>query len=247
MTVGPIRTLIADDEPLARVRVRALLAGYPDFLLVAECADGNEALAAIRSTRPDVVFLDVQMSGPDGITVAAQLGITPMPLVVFVTAYEGYALDAFAVRAVDYLLKPFDEDRFARTVEHLRERLRGATGPTATHPTVRDRILRVADIEIDLEARHVRRNGQRVVLRRKEFEVLRKLADRPGRAVPRHELLSDVFGYKEGVISRTLDTHIFELRRKLGHDPNEPGYIETVARVGYRLVTAAESRSSRRV
>lgn len=247
MTFPPVRTLIADDEPLARVRLRALLSGYPDFVLVAECADGNETLAAIRSTQPDVVFLDVQMSGPDGITIAAQLGTTPLPLVVFVTAFEGYALDAFAVRAVDYLLKPFDEERFERTVDHLRDRLRVATGPHGTHPTARAPIIRIADIEIDLDARHVRRNGRRVVLRRKEFEVLRKLAERPGRAVPRHELLSDVFGYREGVISRTLDTHVFELRRKLGHDPGELGYIETVARVGYRLVTAAESRSSRRV
>ena len=107
-----IRTLIVDDEPLARDRLRQLLQNETEIEITGECADGREAVAAIRKTPPDLLFLDVQMPELDGFGVLEALGAGPMPVIVFVTAYEQFAVRAFEVHAVDYLLKPFDRERF---------------------------------------------------------------------------------------------------------------------------------------
>jgi two-component system, LytTR family, response regulator len=107
-----IRAVIVDDEPLARERVRTLLATHPEIEVIAECADGEAAIEVIESERPDLIFLDVQMPGVDGFGVLGSLGGEPLPAVVFVTAHDEYALRAFDVNAVDYLLKPFDRARF---------------------------------------------------------------------------------------------------------------------------------------
>ena len=115
-----IRTLIVDDEPLARRRIRTLLEREPDIQLVGECASGTEALEAIAEQRPDLVFLDIQMPGLDGLGVVAELERAEMPIVVFVTAYDQYALAAFEAHALDYLLKPFEDERFAAALEHVR-------------------------------------------------------------------------------------------------------------------------------
>jgi two-component system LytT family response regulator len=104
MTPPAIRALIVDDEPLARARLRTLLSRHPDMQVVAECAEGAEAIGAIARSRPEVVFLDIEMTDPSGMDVAAGLGGAPLPAVVFVTAHERYALEAFDVRALDYLL-----------------------------------------------------------------------------------------------------------------------------------------------
>ena len=121
---GRIRVVLVDDEPLARATLRKLLAADPEVELVAECAHGEEAVEAVRAHRPDLVFLDVQMPGMDGFEVIEDLASEPLPLVVFVTAYDRYALRAFEVHAVDYLLKPFDDERFAQALERAKERLR---------------------------------------------------------------------------------------------------------------------------
>ena len=121
-----IRTLIVDDELLARDRLRQLLAKEPEVELVGECSDGREAVAVIQSAKPDLVFLDVQMPELDGFSVLAELEGKPMPVIVFVTAFDKFALRAFEVHAVDYLLKPFDRERFqkslARALEQVRQR-----------------------------------------------------------------------------------------------------------------------------
>ncbi|MBI4661774.1 MAG: response regulator transcription factor [Verrucomicrobia bacterium] len=107
-----IRTLIVDDEPLARERLATLLQEEADIEIVGQCADGQEALAAIRSAAPDLVFLDVQMPELDGFGVVAALPRVQVPAVIFVTAYDQFAVRAFEVNALDYLLKPFDRERF---------------------------------------------------------------------------------------------------------------------------------------
>ena len=109
-----LRVLIVDDEPIAREGVRVQLIRRPDVEIVAECGSGPEAVAAIRDLRPNVVFLDVQMPGMSGFDVLETIEPANMPAVVFVTAYDKYALKAFDVSAVDYLLKPFDAERFER-------------------------------------------------------------------------------------------------------------------------------------
>jgi len=120
-----IQVLIVDDEPLARERIRKLLQKEADLEIIGECADGIEAVAAIRKQRPDLVFLDVQMPELDGFGVLEQLESGPMPAVVFVTAHDQFALRAFEVHALDYLLKPFDAERFRNALERARDRVQG--------------------------------------------------------------------------------------------------------------------------
>lgn len=120
-----IRTIIVDDEAPARSRLRQLLKKEADFTIITECANGSQALEVIQREKPDLVFLDVQMPRLNGLEVCRVLiknGIR-LPLVIFVTAYDEYALPAFEVHAVDYLLKPFDTDRFQRALLHVRERM----------------------------------------------------------------------------------------------------------------------------
>jgi two-component system LytT family response regulator len=121
--VTKIRTLVVDDEPLARERVLSLLQQETDVEVVGECSDGTQAVSAIQERSPDLVFLDVQMPGCDGFEVIRHVGADRMPTVVFVTAYDEYALQAFEVHALDYLLKPFGRDRFQQTLRHAREAL----------------------------------------------------------------------------------------------------------------------------
>jgi len=122
-----IRAVIVDDEPLARRRVRAFLRLEPDIEIAAECRNGEEAVRAIQELRPQLVFLDVQMPGMDGFGVLQALGREQVPLIVFVTAHDQYAVQAFERRALDYLLKPFSQERFHDAVSRVRERLRSAT------------------------------------------------------------------------------------------------------------------------
>lgn len=122
-----MRAIIVDDEPLGRQRIRSLLTQEPDVVVLRECADGMEAVEAIRSLRPDVVFLDVQMPEMDGFEVLHAVG-DPMPDVVFVTAYDQYAVRAFEAAAVDYLVKPFDPERFRTALGRVRGRRTGGKG-----------------------------------------------------------------------------------------------------------------------
>jgi two-component system LytT family response regulator len=115
-----IKTMVVDDEPLARERVVTLLAGESDIEVVGECRNGEEATDAIPRLNPDLVFLDVQMPGVSGFEVIDAVGPERMPMVIFVTAYEQHALKAFEVRALDYLLKPFDRERFLEALGRAR-------------------------------------------------------------------------------------------------------------------------------
>lgn len=122
--IRKIRALIVDDEPIAREGVRVQLANDLEVEIAGECGNGLEAVNAIRELLPDLVFLDVQMPGMDGFEVLQSIGPGAMPAVVFVTAYDKYALQAFEVNAVDYLLKPFDTGRFQRAFQRAKAQLR---------------------------------------------------------------------------------------------------------------------------
>src|SRR5262245_29374228 len=119
----PIRAVIVDDEPAGRDSVRALLTRYPDVEAVAECATADEALQAVQELRPDLLFLDVQMPGENGIDLLRRLPEEEKPLIILVTAYEDYALPAFELQAVDYLLKPYSDGRFHAALSRARTRL----------------------------------------------------------------------------------------------------------------------------
>jgi two-component system LytT family response regulator len=123
MREGTIRVLIVDDEPLARERISTLLARHADIEIAGECANGRKAVAAIRKDQPDLVFLDVQMPEMDGFDVTEAVGPERMPAIIFVTAYDKYALRAFDTYPLDYLLKPFDRQRFERALDRARQHL----------------------------------------------------------------------------------------------------------------------------
>ena len=124
MTTSKWSVLIADDEPAARRGVRQLLAAFADFFVTGECRNGAEVLAALDASAPDVVFLDIQMPGIDGFEVIRRRGIERMPAVVFLTAFDQFAIKAFEAEALDYLVKPVTEARFAATMKRLEKRLR---------------------------------------------------------------------------------------------------------------------------
>ena len=133
-----INTIIVDDEPLSRRGIEIRLRDAGDFNIVAQCTNGKEALAAISTYKPDLVFLDIQMPGMSGFEVLAHLPQESLPVLVFVTAYDQYAIKAFEARAVDYLLKPIDEARLEVALERVREHVRAKTAANQ-----RDRLMEI--------------------------------------------------------------------------------------------------------
>jgi two-component system, LytTR family, response regulator len=122
-----IRTLIVDDEPLARKRIRRFLSREPDISLIEECGCGREAIKIIEETSPDFLFLDVQMPEINGFEVLQSIKLERMPVVIFITAYDQHALKAFEFHALDYLLKPFKQDRFKSALERAKAQLANAS------------------------------------------------------------------------------------------------------------------------
>jgi two-component system, LytTR family, response regulator len=128
-----LTTLIVDDEPLAREGLRGLLCRDPEVGVIHEARDGREAVAAVREHKPDLVFLDVQMPEMEGFAVVRTIGAESMPAIVFVTAHDQYAIQAFEINALDYLLKPVIEERFVRALARAKDRI----GPIATADSAR--------------------------------------------------------------------------------------------------------------
>jgi len=184
-----------------------------------------------------VAFLDIEMPDLDGLAVAAGASGPERPALVFVTAYQQYAVRAFEVEALDYLLKPLDDDRVAESVRRAARYLRFVRdGPPA--------IDRFGAVTVDYGRRQVTRDGRRVALRPREYELLVALLRRGGGIAGRTELLREVWGYADSVVSRTVDTHINALRRQLEDDPAAPRHIVTVRHYGYRLEREAPDPGS---
>ena len=134
---APIRTLIVDDEPLARTHLRSLLAPDEDIEILGECGSGSEAVEAIRRDEPDLVLLDIQIPELDGFEVIRQIGPESMPFVLFVTAYDEHALRAFEAQALDYLMKPVNRERLRGAVQRAKELIRGVRGAEMAEPLTR--------------------------------------------------------------------------------------------------------------
>jgi DNA-binding response OmpR family regulator len=263
-----MRVLIVDDEPLARQRLRHLLAEIPGTEIVGECGDGTDAAKAIVDLAPDVVLLDVQMREMGGFALVEAIGAGRMPPVVFVTAHDQFALRAFDVSAVDYLLKPVQTPQLARALQRAAERRRATdpalhgnlralldtvrtmlgetpAAPTAASPAsaapaserspVQPRAVTFSDVVVDLRAHSVHRNGDAVALSPRGYALLATLVTRPGEVITRSQLLREIWGYSSDVMSRTVDMHIMELRRKLEVDPAKPRHFHTVRKTGYRF------------
>jgi two-component system LytT family response regulator len=160
---APITVLIADDERLARERLRVLLEGEPDVRIVGECSNGLEALAAISALGPELVFLDVQMPDLDGIGVVAALGLDETPEIVFVTAHSAYMERAFELHAIDYLRKPYPNSRFSSALGHARRRIhaRRAEAATGSAPVP---VVRASRFGPMLAALHEQRADTRIAL-----------------------------------------------------------------------------------
>ena len=229
-----MRAVIVDDEAPARRRLRGVLQQINTVTRIDECANGRDAVELLKRGAPDLVFLDIQMPDLDGFAVAAAASDTRPPAIIFVTAYEEHAVRAFEIQAFDYLLKPFDDDRVVATVKRAedflewarREEPDGNAGP----------VLRgFGDISVDFATHQVRRGSKAVDLRPKEYALLVALMKRGGRVASRLELLREVWGYAEDVMSRTVDTHVAMLRRKLETDAAHPRHIVTVRTFGYRI------------
>jgi two-component system LytT family response regulator len=147
-STDPFRVLIVDDEPAARRGVAQLLEQFDEFEVMAECATGEEMIAAVERDEPELVFLDVQMPGLDGFGALARLGRRTAPLVIFVTGYDRYAVRAFEAHAIDYVLKPYSPDRFRRACDHAVRQLRQRR--QVEDESYRERLLELLE---DLSAR----------------------------------------------------------------------------------------------
>ena len=217
--------VIEDNQDLAfGLRNNLEIEGYD----VEVAHDGLAGIARYTESRPALIVLDLMLPGADGFRVLKEVRALDQAVPILILTARDAESDkvrGLKLGADDYVTKPFGVLELLARVEALLRR----SGP-------RPRLLvRFGAIEIDSEARSVRRAGQPVSLAPKEFELLLALWDRQGAIVSRHQLMRQVWGYRDGISSRTVDTHIAELRRKLEDQPARPRHILTVRKAGYRL------------
>jgi two-component system, OmpR family, alkaline phosphatase synthesis response regulator PhoP len=197
-------------------------------------SDGPSGLAAARQLRPDLIVLDLMLPGMDGYRVLRQLrddGLTMPVLILTARGEEADKVRGFRLGADDYVTKPFGLMELLARVEALLRRTRPAAGTSTSA------VQQFGDIEVDTATRSVRRGGELVALTPMEFDLLVALLRRQGAVASRLELLKEVWGHSSAVLTRTVDTHIGELRRKLEADPSTPRHILTVRKAGYRLAS----------
>jgi DNA-binding response OmpR family regulator len=194
--------------------------------------DGKEGLARVRDVDPDLIILDLMMPGLDGYRVLKALreeGDSTPVLILSARGEETDKVRGFRFGADDFVTKPFSLLELLARVEALLRR---------SHPQpegAEHEIYRFGDIEVDVEAQSVMRAGTPIPITHREFTLLLALLRRRGAVVSRYDLLREVWGHRGAVLSRTVDTHILELRRKIEDDPAEPRHIITIRKSGYRL------------
>ena len=194
--------------------------------------DGPSGLAAARRLHPDLIVLDLMIPGMDGYRLLRHLREDGMTMPVLILTARGEEADkvlGFRLGADDYVTKPFGVLELLARVQALLRRSRPTTG-VGIQP-----VQRFGEVEVEATTRSVRRKGDAVALTPMEFDLLIALLRRQGAVASRLELLKEVWGHSSAVLTRTVDTHIGELRRKLEHDPSTPRHILTVRKAGYRL------------
>lgn len=224
--------LVEDNETLAAgLRSNLEYEGY-DVIVAHDAATG---LDAARSRRPDLIVLDLMLPDMDGYRALRALresgDATPV-LILTALGEEADKVRGFRFGADDYVTKPFGLMELLSRIDAL---LRRAARPGAAPTASASESARFGEVRIDVETRTVSRNGRPIALRPREFDLLLALVRRNGHVATRLELLREVWAYDDTVVSRTVDTHIAELRRKLERDPANPRHILTVLKVGYRL------------
>ena len=225
------RVLVVEDNPDLAFGLRNNLEIEGYEVLVA--GDGPSGLTRARDWMPDLMILDLMLPGMDGYRVLRALrseGFERPVLILTARGEEADKVIGFRNGADDYVTKPFGVLELLARIEALLRRTTGAARPPATPPAER-----FGDVEVDRTARTVTRQGVPVYLAPMEFELLLALLHRRGAVATRQELMREVWGHRAVVVSRTVDTHIAELRRKLERDPAEPRHILTVRKAGYRL------------
>ena len=218
--------IVEDNEKLALgLRHNLEFEGYS----VRVAADATAGMSAAREEPWDLMILDLMLPDVNGYRVLEQLRETGFGAPVLVLTALGEETDkvrGFRLGADDYVTKPFGLMELLARVDALLRRAQRSAGALPT--------LRVGDLVLDQATRSVTRGGEHIALRPKEYELLAALLKRRGAVATRAELLHEVWGYDESVMSRTVDTHVAELRRKLEADPSAPRYILTVLKTGYR-------------
>jgi two-component system alkaline phosphatase synthesis response regulator PhoP len=224
------RILIVEDNPDLAFGLRNNLEIEGYAIAVAE--DGLAGLREARETSPDLIILDLMMPGLDGYRVLRTLrdeGNSTPVLILSAKGEEADKVRGFRMGADDFVTKPFGLLELLARVEALLRRATSEERPPAGE------VYQFGDLRIDAAARRVTRRGQTADLTDREFSLLMALARRQGAVASRQELLLEVWGHRGTVMSRTVDTHVAELRRKLEEDPAAPRYIVTVRKRGYRL------------
>ncbi len=221
------RLLVVEDNPDLAFGLRNNLEieGYA----VDVASTGDEGLARARSGSPDLVVLDLMLPGMDGFRVLRALRAAGLTLPVLILTARGEGSDkvrGLKLGADDYVTKPFGVLELLARVEALLRRARGGESATVT---------RFGNVVVDGRARTVTRAGRRIELPPKAYDLLAALIARRGAVARRHDLLIEVWGYHAAVMSRTVDTHMAELRKKLESDPAHPRHLLTARKVGYRL------------
>lgn len=165
-----IRAIIVDDEPLAREKVQLFANGETDLEIVDVCKNGHEAVASFQKFKPELLFLDIQMPEMTGFEVLQQLNVNPLPGIIFITAYDEFALRAFEFHALDYLLKPYDRERFKKAVEYARESITSHTQSEITTEQIKTLLDSMKQSPSKLERLIVKTNGRIVFLRIEEID-----------------------------------------------------------------------------
>ena len=228
-TPNQVRVLVVDDEAPIRTVVRGFL--ERDGMRVAEAGDGPAAVEKARAFAPDVVVLDIMLPGFDGLEALRRIRTFSDPYVLMLTARaeEVDRIVGLTVGADDYLTKPFSPRELVARVQALLRRRRGAS------PTVGEDVLRTGELVVDRPRREVKVAGRQVELTTLEFAILEALARDPCVVLTRQQLLDTVWGIDFVGDDHVLEVHVGNLRRKLGDDPANPRYVETVRGIGYRV------------
>jgi two-component system, OmpR family, alkaline phosphatase synthesis response regulator PhoP len=219
--------LVVDDEP----KIVKLARDYLEQggFRVVTAADGIAALAVARSARPDLIVLDLKLPGKDGLDVCRTLRRdSDVPIIMLTARVEEIdRLIGLELGADDYITKPFSPRELVARVRAVLRRVQGSVRQPG--------LIQVADLEIDLNGRRVKRNSESITLTRSEFNLLVMLAQHPGQAFTREQLLTHLYDVAYEGFARSIDAHIKNLRQKLESDPTEPRYILTVFGVGYKF------------
>lgn len=165
-----IRAIIVDDEPLARDKVQLFAKSEADIEVVGVCSNGHEALSSLSALKPDIMFLDIQMPEMNGFELLDRIKASPLPGIIFITAYDEFALRAFEFHALDYLLKPFDRERFSKSVEHARAIIQSSSQTEITKEQIHALLGTIQQSPAKLERFIVKHNGRIIFLRLDEID-----------------------------------------------------------------------------